>query len=52
MPSISSGVILILLLSLFFLGMIFFIAWKTDKMPLAPLASASAARGSDLFPGL
>ena len=31
MPSISSGVILILLLSLFFLGMIFFIAWKTDK---------------------
>ena len=31
MPSISSGVILILLLSLFFLGLIFTIAWKTDK---------------------
>jgi predicted Zn-dependent protease len=32
MPSISSGVILILVVSLFCLGMIFFIAWKTDKM--------------------
>ena len=31
MPSMSSGVMLILLLSLFFLGMIIFIAWKTDK---------------------
>lgn len=31
MPSISSGVMLILLLSLCFLGIIFFIAWKTDK---------------------
>ncbi|MBU4355091.1 MAG: hypothetical protein KJ822_07050, partial [Proteobacteria bacterium] len=32
MGSISSGLILILLLFLSFLGMIFYIAWKTDKI--------------------
>src|SRR5665647_2364944 len=32
MPSVTSGVMLILLLSLFFLGLIFSIAWKTDKV--------------------
>ena len=32
MGSISSGFIPILLLSLFFLGMIFYITWKTDKI--------------------
>ena len=31
MPSMSSSVMLILLLSLLFLGMIIYIAWKTDK---------------------
>ncbi len=32
MGSISSGFILILLLFLFFLGMVFYIAWKIDKL--------------------
>ena len=32
MPSISYGLILILLLALFFLGIIFSIAWKTGKI--------------------
>ncbi len=52
MRSISSGLILILLLSLFFLGMIFSIAWKTDKIRwliwLLPLLFV----GSDLLPRL
>ena len=32
MVSISSGLMLILLLALFFLGVIVFIAWKTDRI--------------------